>query len=380
MRLRRAGGGRRLRGAAVVLPLLALLLAACSGSAPKPTPVAAVAPKIAGRQVWSARVDSVQFPLAVVAREGQFVVAGTDGQLLGLDADTGRELWRASTGEPISAGVGSDGRFHAVVTRDNGLVVFDGTQRAWRAVLKSAVSTAPLVAGERVFVLGVDRAVHAFDAADGRRLWSLQRPGDPLTLAHSGVLGAVRNTLVVGQGPRLAGVDPTSGALRWEVPIASPRGTNEVERLADLVGPPTRLGTRLCARSFQSAVGCVDAERGALLWFRNTGGLQAIGGDDELVFGADGSDRIVAWKTANGETTWTSERLLFRRLSAPAVAGPAVVFGDLEGQVHFLDRKDGAPLLMLPTDGSEIVAKPVLAGTTLLVVTRKGGIFAFRPQ
>jgi hypothetical protein len=57
-----------------------------------------------------------------------------------------------------------------------------------------------------------------------------------------------------------------------------------------------------------------------------------------------------------------------------------VVFGDLEGQVHFLDRKDGAPLLMLPTDGSEVVAKPVLAGTTLLVVTRKGGIFAFRPQ
>ncbi|MBN8510532.1 MAG: PQQ-binding-like beta-propeller repeat protein, partial [Burkholderiales bacterium] len=158
------------------------------------------------------------------------------------------------------------------------------------------------------------------------------------------------------------------------------RGTNEVERLADVIGPATRVDNRLCARAFQSAVGCVDAERGTLLWFRNTGGIQAIGGDAELMFGADGSDRIVAWKTANGETTWTSERLLFRQLSAPAVAGPAVVFGDLEGQVHFLDRKDGAPLLVLPTDGSEVVAKPVLSGTTLLVVTRKGGLFAFRPQ
>jgi outer membrane protein assembly factor BamB len=48
--------------------------------------------------------------------------------------------------------------------------------------------------------------------------------------------------------------------------------------------------------------------------------------------------------------------------------------------VHFLDRKDGQPLLRLSTDGSPVVGKPVLSGTTLLVVTRSGGLFAFRPE
>ena len=57
-----------------------------------------------------------------------------------------------------------------------------------------------------------------------------------------------------------------------------------------------------------------------------------------------------------------------------------MVFGDLEGQVHFLDRTDGKTLLRLPTDGSPVVAQPVLAGTTMLVVTRNGGLFAFRPE
>jgi outer membrane assembly lipoprotein YfgL len=357
-----------------------LLLGGCSGGRPKPTGLTQVTPSIAGRQVWSAKVDSVQFPLAVVAGDGRFVVAASDGSLLALDADSGRELWRASADAPVSAGLGSDGRRHAVVTTDNRLVVFDGTQVAWRAQLKSRVTTAPLVAGGRVFVMGVDRAVSAFDAQDGARLWTYSRPGDALTLAQSGVLTAVKNTLLAGQGSRLAGIDPGNGTLRWEVPVASPRGTNEVERLSDLIGPATRLGTKLCARSFQSAVGCVDAERGTLLWFRMSGGINAVGGDDEMLFGADGSDRIVAWKTANGETTWSSERLLFRSLSAPAVAGPTVVFGDYEGYVHFLDRKDGQPLLVLPTDGSAVVGKPTLVGTTLLVVTRKGGLFAFRPQ
>jgi outer membrane protein assembly factor BamB len=43
------------------------------------------------------------------------------------------------------------------------------------------VVTAPLVAGERVFVVGVDRSVQAFDAATGRLLWVMRRPGDALT-------------------------------------------------------------------------------------------------------------------------------------------------------------------------------------------------------
>jgi len=46
--------------------------------------------------------------------------------------------------------------------------------------------------------------------------------------------------LLVGQGQRLTGVDPLRGSVRWEVPLANPRGTNEVERVADLVGPLSR--------------------------------------------------------------------------------------------------------------------------------------------
>ena len=374
------GRRRAVTGWGALWLALAALLAGCGTDKPKPKALEAVTPKIAGRQVWAAKVDAVRFPLAVVSRGGTFVVASSGGTLLGLEAETGRQLWSANAGSPLSAGVGSDGRFHAVVTADNKLVTFEGSNELWREQLKSRVSTAPLVAGERVFVMGVDRAVHAYDAKDGKRLWSLQRPGEALTLLNSGVLVAVKDTLVAGQGPRLAGIDPTRGTLRWELPIGSPRGTNEVERLADLVGPPLRLGNRLCARSFQVAVGCADAEAGRLLWSRNTGGINAVGGDDEVIVGADATDRIVAWKTENGENLWTSERMLFRGLSAPTSLGPAVVFGDFEGYVHFLDRKDGQPLLRLSTDGSPVVGKPVLSGTTLLVVTRNGGLFAFRPQ
>ncbi|WP_374673531.1 outer membrane protein assembly factor BamB [Ideonella sp.] len=366
-------------------PLLAAVcvaaLVGCASDRPKPAPLPVVESPIAGRQVWSARVGGVTFPLSLAVRQGRVHVAGDDGTVLALDVASGREAWRGDAGGRLAAGVGSDGRYAAVVTRAQELVVMDAGKVVWRKKLDAPVATAPLVAGERVFVLGVDRVVHAYDVLDGRYLWVFKRPGDALTLAQSGVLAAHQDTLLVGQGTRLVGLDPLRGTVRWDTALTTPRGTNEVERLADLVGPPVRQGSVFCMRAFQSAVGCIDAERGTLKWVQNLGGTEAVGGSEQLLFAADGSDRISARRRGSGELAWTSELLLNRALSAPAAVGTAVVFGDFEGHLHFLDQTTGKPVLRLPTDGSRIAAPPVLAdNNTLLVATRGGGLYAFRPE
>jgi outer membrane protein assembly factor BamB len=360
---------------------VALVAAGCSSTdKPKPTPLENFTPTIAGRQVWSMRLSTVSFPLGVAVRNGKLFSASDDGTVVALQAESGAELWRASAGASLSAGVGSDGRFASVVTRDNDVVTLDGGKVLWRQRVPAKVVTPPLVAGERVFVMSVDRVVHAFDALDGRRLWRLQRPGDALTLAQAGVVTAAGNLLLVGQGARLTAVDSLKGTIVWDVPLATPRGSNEVERLSDLIGPATRTGDRVCARSFQVAIGCADVAKGSLLWSRNAGGLNAIGGDGERLFGADGSDRITAWRAASGDVAWTNEKLLYRGLSGALSAGTAVVFGDQEGQVHFLSATDGKLQLRLPTDGSAVIGTPVLSGTTIVVTTRNGGLYAFRPN
>ncbi len=362
----------------VLAALLAAALAGCGTEKPKPAPLETVTPKMAVQQVWTARVGAIGFPLGVVALPGQFVVASGDGTVVALAADTGRELWRGSAGAAISAGVGSDGRFAAVVTLDDRLQVLDRGRAVWSAQLGSRAVTAPLVAGERVFVIGVDRVVRAFDEADGRMLWRFQRPSEALTLSNPELLAPFGDTLLAGQGAVLVGLDPTKGTARWEVALTPPRGTNEVERLNDLVGPPLRIGDTLCMRAFQTAVGCIDAQRRVLRWSRIVGGTRAVAGDAEFVFGADSSDRVTAWHFASGDLAWNHDRLLNRGLSAPLSIGRAVVFGDFEGQLHFMSREDGQILLRVPTDGSAIAAQPVVADRTMLAVTRNGGLFAFR--
>lgn len=353
-------------------------LAACSSDRPKPTKIESYEPKIRASRVWNLSLGGLGFPMQPAVRDGQLFVANGSGEVMAVQGDTGDVLWRASAGERLSAGVGSDGRFAAVVTRANEVVVFDKGIEVWRKRVPSAVVTPPLVAGERVFVMSVDRGVHAFDALDGRRLWVYSKPGDALTLAHPSVVTAFKNQLLVAQGQRLTALDPLRGTVSWEASMASPRGTNEVERLADLIGPVLRVGDRVCARAFQSAVACADAARGAVLWSRNVGGINSVGGDAERVFGADASDRITAWRADNGDMVWQSEKLLYRSLSGALAVGSSVVFGDLEGYVHFLAAASGEQQLNLPTDGRPIIGAPLLVGKTMVVTTQGGGLYAFR--
>lgn len=385
----RVAQARTARG--LVLLALAAALTGCSmmpsgsfwGGASKPVPadLGANVPVLGVRQAWTSKVGAVAALSLDVRVNGTTVtLASADGTVAAIDARTGGDVWRLALAEPLSAGVGSDGKLAAVVARSNALIAIETGRERWRQPMPSQVFTAPLVAGGRVFVLAADRTVTAFDAATGKRLWTQQRPGEPLVLRQDGVLLAVGDTLVVGLSGRLVGLNPDNGSARWEAPLASSRGTNDVERLVELVGRSSRVGESVCARAFQSAVGCVNTVRGNVAWTQRAAGAEGIDGDKDAIFGTESNGALVAWNRNDGTRLWGSDRLKHRKLTSPLLLGRSVVVGDDTGLVHLLSRTDGAPLNRMTTDGSGIAAAPVAAADTLVVVTRNGGVFGFRPE
>ena len=374
----------RLRLSAL-LPVLAMtvVLAACSSSnkKPEPAPLAPVTALVSAKQVWSLQIGATAPLVEPVVAGATVVFANAAGGLFAIDAQTGRESWRADLGSTLAAGVGFDGETAAVVTKDNDLIALSAGRELWRVRLAARVFTAPLVAGQRVFVLSGDRSVLAFDGKTGARLWSQSARGaDALVLQQAGVLIAVGDTLVTGVSGRLAGLNPNNGSVRWDAAIANPRGVNEIERLVDLVGRVGRVGDQICARAFQSAVGCVDAGRGALAWTKTANGAVGVHADAGQVYGSEANGRVVAWKRSSGDVAWSTDRLLHRGLTAPLAAGRSIAVGDSQGYVHLLSREDGSMLNRLSTDGSPIVAAPLLAGNTMIAVTRNGGVYAWRPE
>jgi outer membrane assembly lipoprotein YfgL len=282
--------------------------------------------------------------------------------------------------KPLAAGVGADANLAAVVTVSNELVVFDKSREAWRQKLNSPSYTAPLISGGKVFVLGADRAISAFELADGKKLWSQKKSSEALTLRQSGVLLMVSDTLLSSSSGRLLGINPLDGNVRWTTPIATARGTNDIERLVDLVGGVSNVSDVVCARAYRVSVGCVNTSRGNLLWTKPAVGLEGVQGDARTLFGSEADGKVIAWNRVNGERLWQTDHLLNRSLSAPAVMDKAVAVGDSTGWVHFLSKTDGSPLNRLATDGSAMAAAPVVVGNTLMVVTRNGGVFAFAAE
>ncbi|VTU36824.1 Outer membrane protein assembly factor BamB precursor [Variovorax sp. PBS-H4] len=361
--------------------LVVFALAACSGT-PKPKPAELPPnPAVLGvRQAWSIRIPKVEFPLTTDVSGDMVTVASSDGTVAMIDARSGQESWRASVGVPLGAGVGSDGSLVAVITTGNELVTLQGGKVLWRQRLPAQSYTAPLVAGRRVFVQSADRTTTAWDGQSGRRLWSQQRTAENLVLKRPGVLIAVGDTLVTGVGGRLVGINPANGTSRWEAPVAAPRGTNDVERLVDLTGSVSRLGDSVCARAYYASVGCVDTSRGTLLWSKPASGADGISGDDRFIYGTEDNGNVVAWRRNDGERAWQMERLKYRTLTAPLAVGRSLIIGDATGLVHVISREDGALLNRLTPDGSPIAAAPVLSGNTVVVVTRNGGVFGYRPE
>ena len=349
-------------------------------SKPQPAALQPVSGAVSAKQVWSSRVGAINFPLEVQVAGNTVFISGGDGSVAAIDGRTGADVWRTNAGAPVVTGVGSDGKTAAVVTQANDVVAFVDGRETWRQKLGAQAYTAPLVAGGRVFVLAGDRSVSAFDGLTGRKLWSQQRPNEPLVLKQSGVILAVGDTLVVGFSGRLAGLNPSSGVIRWEAPIASPRGVNDIERLVDLVGRVSRDGEIVCARAFQASVGCVDTARGSVVWTKPANGAQGVHGDDRRIFGSESDGVVQAWRRTDGERAWTTDVLRYRSLTAPLVVGRSLAIGDFAGLVHLLSREDGSLLNRLTTDGSPIAAAPVLGGNTLVAVTRNGGIFGFVPE
>ncbi|WP_443273438.1 outer membrane protein assembly factor BamB [Variovorax sp. JS1663] len=368
-----------LRAGAAVLVIAAL--AACSGtSKPKPAELPPVQAVLGVRQAWSIRIPKVEFPLVTDVSGDMVTVASTDGTVVMIDARSGQESWRASVGAPLAAGAGSDGSLAAVVTTDNELVALQAGKVLWRQRLSAQTFTAPLVAGRRVFVQTADRTVSAWDGQSGRRLWSQTRTAENLVLKRPGVMLAVGDTLVVGIGGRLVGINPANGSSRWESPIAAPRGTNDVERLVDLTGSASRVGDSVCARAYYASVGCVDTSRGTLIWTKPASSAEGLSGDDRLVYGTEENGNVVAWRRNDGERAWQVDRFKYRTLTAPLAVGRSLIFGDATGFLHVLSREDGATLNRLTPDGSAIAARPVLSGNTVVVVTRNGNVFGYRPE
>lgn len=372
---------------------LSALLAGCSTVSslnpfsakvePKNIPAALteVKPTVNVKSVWSVSVGkSGGYVFSPAQARDSVFAAAADGTVMRVSVADGSTVWRVSAGMPLTAGVGSDGNTVAVAGEKGTLLAFDAAdgKLKWKMQVSSEVLSTPVVGGGLVIVRSLDNRIAAYEVQSGKRVWAVDRQTPSLTLRSSPGMVVVGPTVVVAlPGGRLISLALQNGGLRWEMAVGDPRGITELERIADVSGFPAVFGRDVCAVAYQGRVGCLDVVNGAGRWSRKLSSGVGLGIDDRHVYAADDGGAIYAFTREGGQNVWRNDKLAHRGLSSPVALGHILAVADYQGYVHFLSREDGSFVNRLPTDGSAVVAPPILAGSRMVLQTKAGTLQAF---
>lgn len=363
--------------------LLGGMLAACGGDKGfKPSPLPKFAPTIDARVAWTRKVGNAgDFIFSPVGTHDLVCAAGTDDQLYCFAAADGKLIWQTRAGVKFSGGVGAGENMILVGTASGEVIAWDmsGTL-LWRSQVSTEVLSAPVGSQSTVIVRAGDSTIYGLSAKDGAVKWRYEGPREPLVLRSNPGLAMIGDTAaVIGfPGGRLVRIGLKDGALIWDIAVTTPRGDNELERLSDIVGTPIVAAGKVCAVAYQGRIGCFDENKGEQIWARSASSASGLTANERNVYYTEADSVLVALDKTAGASVWRQDKLLYRHLTAPAVAGDWIVVGDLDGYVHVLSADDGSFAARLPTDGSAIVTTPVSAGDGVVVQTQAGGLYMIR--
>jgi len=354
-----------------------------SGPTLKPAELVVLKPTATAKIVWQAGTGTAEkFVFSPLVDDAAVAVAGANGQIMRLDAKSGKLLARIDSKTPISGGVGGDQKTIIVGTPKGEVLAFDPAGKPlWRSQLSSDVLSAPQIEQNVVVVRSGDGRLFGLDAATGVRKWVYQRTLPALTVRTQVSVQPYRGVVFAGfPGGRLVAVSVANGGLIWEATVAMPKGSTELERVADVSSMPVTDGRQVCAAAYQGRVACFGTAKGELIWARDFSSVSGLTMDSRYVYATDEKSAIVAFDRGSGASLWKQDKLYGRNISAPVLIGRYLAVGDLQGYVHFLSREDGSFVARMPTDGSPIIAQPVRIEDTILVQTLKGGVYAMAVQ
>jgi outer membrane protein assembly factor BamB len=377
---------------AVAAALLAAALAGCqtvgdfydrffgsSTPAVKPAELEPFKPSAEARIVWQTSVGSSEaFAFAPAQVGSALYAANAAGEVMKLDAASGKVEWRVNTGSRLSTGPGSDGRIVVAGSPRGEVVALDPTGTlTWKAHLSGEILSAPQVEEGIVVVKGGDGRVYGLGVQDGRRRWLYQRALPALTVRSPSGVSVMHGGVFSGfPGGKLVALLVNNGALAWEANVATPRGSTDLERITDIVGAPLLDGRTVCAVAYQGRAGCFDALKGSQLWARDLSSIMPLGADARYVYATDDKGHVHALDKGTGASIWRHERLTGRHVTGAAALGNYVAVGDFQGYVHILNSADGALAARVATDGSAILLPPLAVRDQFVVQTRNGGLYS----
>jgi outer membrane protein assembly factor BamB len=376
----------------LLLPLgLAALLIAAGCSKDKDVEPPAVLVKFPAtlpvKKLWSEGVGGgkkqmvLRLGLGPVVDNGVVFAASHKGEVLAASLDTGRHIWVKNLKLPISAGPGAGAGLVVVGSSKGVIVTLDGAtgRELWRSRLNSELLSAPAIGEKVVVIRSVDGRLHGLDAHTGKELWSVEQQVPRLSLRGTATPIIAKEVAISGfDNGKVMAVSLTSGDTVWDSALASPHGRTELDRLVDIDSAVRVVGDNVFAAGFQGRTAMLALDSGQIWWGHDMSSYRGLAVDADNLYVTQSDGIVVALRQRDGSELWRNQKLKLRRLSTPVLTSTAVAVADFQGYIHWLDKSTGELVARERVAKERITNSPVVVGDTVVVLTDKGKLAAFR--
>jgi outer membrane protein assembly factor BamB len=350
----------------------------------EPTKLVDIETKIDVRRLWSSKIgDGAEFLRVALqpASDGNRIYAASrDGNVVALDPQNGKMIWRTALEMNLSAGPGVGNDLVVVGAADGYLVALDADSGAelWRVDLSGETLARPVISDNTVVAFTIDNRLRAVSAFDGSERWIVEQSTPDLTMRGSAPPVIIGSTVVAGfDNGRLVAVDIESGDTEWETLLAPPSGRSDLERLSDIDGMISVVGQDIYAAGYQGAIASIAAESGQMMWAREVSTYEGVSADWNNLYTVDGEGVVIALTRRSGDESWRQSSLIRREPTVPIAYQTTVVVGDLDGYLHFFSNFDGDPVARLRVGSKAVSMEPVVIAGRLIVQSDDGSVSAY---
>ncbi len=239
----------------------------------------------------------------------------------------------------------------------------------------------PIVVDGRIFTLDTRSTLSAFNAQDGKRLWTLdvQDPDEDDPVIGGGVAYSRGQLYVTNGYDEILAISPTNGDIVWRVNLPAP------SRAA-----PTIMDTRVFVSTLDNRLVALDSETGVILWeysgITESAGLVGAASpaaSREVIVPAFSSGEIFALRVENGTVAWGENLSSFKRATGlagisdirglPVIDKGLVIAVSFGGRMMAIDERTGTRIWQREIGGSET---PWVAGNHLFVISSENELVA----
>jgi outer membrane protein assembly factor BamB len=365
-----------------------LTLAACGDKEiDPPAELVDIVPKRTVHREWTASLggDSASLRLALrpMVVDGTVYAASHDGEVVAMSAQNGRRLWAVKTKLALSAGPEVEGELIVLGSSDGDIIALEAAngKERWRKSIGSEILARPLIAKDVVVIRTVDGHVEGLAGSDGAQRWAVDEQVPRLTLRGTAPPILAGDRIIAGfDSGKVLAIDPRNGDVMWDAIVNAPHGRTELERLADIDAPARVSGDDIFVVGFQGRVAMLALDSGQIWWARDASSYRGFTMDDDNLYLTNSDSVVIAMKRNDGAVLWEQDAMKRRGLTAPALDGDALVVGDFEGYVHWLDKATGEIVARQKTDGERISNPAVSTDSGVFVQTDSGKLLAFKSQ